>query len=49
VVEEEKIDLLLMPAHEESRLEHLLFGRSNDVLIRGMSCSFLLVNQEAGT
>jgi universal stress protein A len=28
VVEEEKIDLLLMPAHEENRLEHFLFGAS---------------------
>ena len=49
VVEEEKIDLLLMPAHEESRLEHLLFGRINDALIRRLPCSILLVKQEAGT
>jgi nucleotide-binding universal stress UspA family protein len=49
VVEEESIDLLHMPADEESRLDQLLFGRINDVLIRGMSCSILLVKQEAGT
>ena len=49
VVEEERIDLLLMPAHEESRLEHLLFGRINDALIRRLPCSILLVKQEPGT
>lgn len=48
VVEEERIDLLLMPAHEESRLEHLLFGRINDALIRKLPCSILLVKQEPG-
>jgi nucleotide-binding universal stress UspA family protein len=48
-VEEEKIDLLLMPAHEESRLEHFLFGKINDALIRKLPCSILLVKQEPGT
>jgi nucleotide-binding universal stress UspA family protein len=43
VVEAEKIDLLIMLAHEESRLEHLLFGRINDAIIRAMPCSVLLV------
>lgn len=43
VVVEENIDLLLMPAHEESRLEHFLFGRINDALIRRLPCSILLV------
>ena len=49
VVEEEKIDLLLMPAHEESRFEHFLFGRIIEAIIRRMPCSILLVKQEAGT
>jgi len=49
VVEEEKIDLLLLPAHEESRLEHFLFGRINAAIIRRLPCSVLLVRQEAGT
>jgi nucleotide-binding universal stress UspA family protein len=49
VVVEEKVDLLLMPAHEETRLEHLLFGRINDALIRRMPCSILLVKQKAET
>ena len=33
-VKENKIDLLLMLAYEEDRLEHLLFGRSIDRIIR---------------
>lgn len=49
VVEEEKIDLLVLPAHEETRLEHFLFGRVNDAVIRRMPCSILLVRQEPGT
>lgn len=46
VIEEEKIDLLVLPAHEETRLERLLAGRDNDNLIRKMPCSVLLVKQE---
>ena len=49
VVQEERIDLLLMPAHEERRLEHFLFGRINEAIIRRLPCSILLVKQEAGT
>jgi universal stress protein A len=45
-VKEEKIDLLVMLAHEESRLEHFLFGRSNEELVRRMPCSILLVKKE---
>jgi len=48
VVEEEKIDLLLMPAHEESRLEHFLFGRINNAIIRRLPCSVLLVKEKVG-
>ncbi len=48
VVKEEKIDLLLMPAHEESRLEHFLFGRIIEAIVRKLPCSILLVKQEAG-
>lgn len=48
VVEQEKIDLLIMLAHEEGRLEHLLFGRSNDEIVRKMPCSVMLVKQEPG-
>ena len=48
VVKEKKIDLLVMLAHEEDRLEHFLFGRSNEALIRRMPCSILLVKKEPG-
>lgn len=47
-VKELKIDLLILLAHEEGRLEHFLFGRSNDDLIRRMPCSILLVKKEPG-
>jgi nucleotide-binding universal stress UspA family protein len=43
-VKEEKIDLVIMAAHEEGRLEHLLFGRTVEELSRKMPCSILLVN-----
>jgi universal stress protein A len=44
IVKEEKIDLMIMPAHEEGRLEHLLFSRDNEKLIREMPCSIFLSN-----
>jgi universal stress protein A len=46
VVGEKQIDLLLLPAHEESRLEHFLFGRIHEAIIRKMPCSVLLVKKE---
>jgi nucleotide-binding universal stress UspA family protein len=46
VVKEEKIDLIIMLAHEEGHLEHFLFGRSNDEIFRKMPCSILLVKKE---
>jgi nucleotide-binding universal stress UspA family protein len=48
VVKEEGIDLMVLLAHEEGRLEHLLFGRDNDAVIRRMPCSILLVKREPG-
>jgi nucleotide-binding universal stress UspA family protein len=47
-IEEEKIDLLVMLAHKEGRLEDLFFERSNDELIRKMPCSIMLVKKEPG-
>ena len=47
-VEENKIDLLIMLAHEEGRLEYLLFGRYIDKIIRKLPCTVLLVKQEPG-
>lgn len=46
VIEDEKIDLLVLLAHEEWHLEHFLFGRSNRELVRKMPCSILLVKKE---
>jgi nucleotide-binding universal stress UspA family protein len=48
VVHEKKIDLIIMLAHEEGHLEHFLFGRSNEEIIRKMPCSVLLVKKEPG-
>ncbi|MBV5319013.1 MAG: universal stress protein [Desulfobulbaceae bacterium] len=48
VIKDEQIDLLILLAHAEGRLEHLLFGRSNDEIIRKMPCSILLVKKEPG-
>jgi universal stress protein A len=45
-IKEEKIDLLIMLAHEEGRFEHFLFGRSNEELVRKMPCSIFLVKKE---
>ncbi|MBI5591359.1 MAG: universal stress protein [Deltaproteobacteria bacterium] len=45
-VKEKNIDLLVMLAHEEGHLEHLLFGRSNKKLLMMMPCSILLVKKE---
>ncbi len=47
-IKEEEIDLMIMPAHEEWRIEHFLVGRTNDELLRHMPCSILLVKQEPG-
>ena len=44
VVKDEKIDLVIILAHEEGRLEHHLFGRTIEELTRKMPCSIFLVN-----
>lgn len=49
VVSEEKIDLIIISAHEEGRMEHALFGGENGTIIRKMPCSILLVKNEPGT
>ncbi len=48
-VQKEKIDLLIMTAHEEGRLEHFLFGQSNDEITRRMPCTVLLVKEHLKT
>ncbi len=46
VIKDENIDLLIMIGHEESKLEHLLFGRINDEITRNMPCSIMMVKKE---
>ncbi|MDY6905987.1 MAG: universal stress protein [Thermodesulfobacteriota bacterium] len=41
-VKKEKVDLIVMLAHEEGRLEHFLFGKTNDRLVRKIPTSILL-------
>ena len=48
IINEEKIDLLVLLAHEEGFLEDLFFQRSNDELVRKMPCSIMLVKNEPG-
>jgi universal stress protein A len=45
-VETDKIDLLVMAHHEEDRIEHYLFCRDNEKVIRKMPCSIMLVKTE---
>jgi len=47
-LEENQIDLLIVPNHEEGRFEHFLFGRTTEAIIRKMPCSVLLVKTELG-
>ena len=47
-VKEYRIDLMILLAHQEGRLEHFLFGSSNEELIRRMPCSIMLVKKEPG-
>jgi nucleotide-binding universal stress UspA family protein len=46
VIEKEKIDLVVLRASEESRIEHFMVGSSNDAIILKMPCSILLVKSE---
>ncbi len=46
VAKEKEIDLIVLRAQEEGRIEHFLFGSGNEDLIRRMPCSFMLVKHE---
>jgi nucleotide-binding universal stress UspA family protein len=48
VVESENIDLIIMLAHQEGRLEHFLFGKTNDKLIRRLPATLMLVKKGSG-
>jgi nucleotide-binding universal stress UspA family protein len=46
VVEKYEINLLIIIAYHEGRLEHFLFGRTNEQLLRELPCSVLFVKKE---
>lgn len=43
VVEGKGVDLVIMLAHTEGRLEHFLFGKTNDAIIRSLPATLMLV------
>jgi len=45
-IEDEKIDLVILRAQEEGRMEHFLISGSNDAIIRKIPCSIYLVKDE---
>ena len=45
-IEKQKIDLLIMLAYEQWRLEHFFFGREIHEIVRRMPCSVLLVQKK---
>jgi universal stress protein A len=45
-VETDEIDLLVMAHHEEDRIEHYLFCRDDEKIIRKMPCSIMLVRTD---
>jgi universal stress protein A len=45
-IEKEQIDLLVMAAHEQDRIEHFISGREIHDLVRKMPCSLFLVRRE---
>jgi universal stress protein A len=46
MVESENIDLVIMLAHSEGRLEHFLFGKTNEAIIRKLPATLMLVKKE---
>ncbi len=47
VIEEKEIDLLVVPAHPEDKLESFLFENVNRKLLRDMPCSIMLLRTTA--
>ena len=45
-IKDEKIDLLILRAYEQGRIERFLISGSNDAIILKMPCSILLVKTE---
>lgn len=48
MVEQERIDLIVMIAYQQGLLEHWMFGRELDEIVRKMPCSVLLVQKKIG-
>jgi len=48
VVQEEKIDLIVMLSYQQWLLEHWLFGRGIDEIVRKMPCTVLLIEKKIG-
>jgi nucleotide-binding universal stress UspA family protein len=46
LIEKEKIDLLVMVAHQQEHIEHFISGRDIQALVRKMPCSILLIRRE---
>jgi len=45
-VERDGTNLIIMAAHEEGRMEHIIYGRSTHELVRRLPCSIFLVKGE---
>jgi universal stress protein A len=46
IIEEKNIDLAIMVAHEENRIEHFLYCEGVEEMIRKMPCSIVMVREE---
>jgi len=46
VVAKKKIDLIIMAAHDEGKIEQIVFGRFNHEVVRRLPCFVLLVKGE---
>jgi len=42
-VTEEKADMIIMVAHEEGRIEHFIYSKYIDAIVRALPCSIFLV------
>ncbi len=43
IAKKENVDLILLRAHKQGRLEHVFFGHTNDAIIRSLPATILLV------
>lgn len=46
VAREKKVDLIVLGHHDESRLEHMLFGRNVDKIIKDAPCDVIITKAE---